>query len=556
MAYIVPSDISKLSLKGCHQPELATLSRLKRELSSDYTVFHSVHWTREYKGNTAYGEADFVILNRAGEVLIIEQKNGVLVESSSGLVKRYNDGESDPFFQVRRSVDKIREKFSQVHRRKQRLNLDYLVYLPNYKVHSVNSVGVDISRLVDASSDDRLASKIHEILGPGENAGEWRVRVEDFFRQSFDIFPDIHAHLHANEKNFTRLSGGLAATLSSIEMHPLRLRVKGAPGCGKTVIAHRFFERAIKEGRKPLLVCFNRSLAEKIRACCSQGGMVETWHGLCHKFIESQGTGLDFSLVGEDPEFWNKVQDQVVAAAIPDDWLFDTIIVDEGQDFKQEWADILRLFARGDADILWLEDHDQAIRHNEPVTLDEFIGFRTRANHRSPENIARFILKSLPFEFEAANDLPGQGVQVHPYDSPKDQPKIVARSISRLVSRGFRVEDIVVVSLKGIRNTGLSQSKRIGNYTLKQFDNTYDIFGNQNFTAGQVQLESIYRFKGQQAPAIIVIDVETRNDDVALTERLLYAVFSRATVCLEVLVRADDPFSARLLHAAGQERFR
>ena len=92
MAYIVPSDIGNLAPAGCHEPELATLARLKRELPADYTVFHSVHWTREYKGHTAFGEADFVLLNRSGEGLVVEQKNGHLEESAEGLRKRYQTG--------------------------------------------------------------------------------------------------------------------------------------------------------------------------------------------------------------------------------------------------------------------------------------------------------------------------------------------------------------------------------------------------------------------------------------------------------------------------------
>ena len=57
-------------------------------------------------------------------------------------------------------------------------------------MRSVNAVGLDASRLVDASNDGRLASRIEEILGAGRDAPSWRERVEAFFRQSFEIHPD------------------------------------------------------------------------------------------------------------------------------------------------------------------------------------------------------------------------------------------------------------------------------------------------------------------------------------------------------------------------------
>jgi hypothetical protein len=47
---------------------------------------HGVHWSREYEAWTHFGEIDFVVLNRAGKVLFIEQKNGALEEASSGVL--------------------------------------------------------------------------------------------------------------------------------------------------------------------------------------------------------------------------------------------------------------------------------------------------------------------------------------------------------------------------------------------------------------------------------------------------------------------------------------
>lgn len=548
LAYIIPSDISNLALAGCNDPELVTLDRLKRELPRKYVVFHSVHWTREYKGNTAFGEADFVVLNPAGKGLVIEQKNGRLEESGDGLVKRYEHGQSDPFFQVRRSVDKMKEKFKLVHRTDESLNLDYLVYCPDHQIRSANAVGFDMSRIVDAASDDQLVQKIEALLGLEDDAGEFRKKVEDFFHQSFEVFADIHAHQRAGERTFSRLSGGLVEVLSKIEMEPMRLRVRGAPGSGKTVVAQSFFERAVSTGRRPLLVCFNRPLAEKIKAACSSGGLVETWYGLCHRFLESKGEKLDFANANE-PNFWNDVQDLVVSTEITDDWMFDVLIVDEGQDFEQEWFDILRLFLREDGDILWLEDGDQGIRQRPPVLLSDFVGYRASANYRSPESIARFMLKSLPFEFELANDLPGLGVSVHRYPTPADQSKIVAKIITDLLAKGFRPEDIVILSLRGINSASFSEQKRIGNYTLKRFNNEYDLLGNQVFTPGQILLETIYRYKGQQAPAIIVVDVETKPGNQSATEQLLYASFSRATVRLDVVVPSEDALANRLMTA-------
>ncbi|WP_419588417.1 hypothetical protein [Thiolapillus sp.] len=40
VAYIVPSDLSRLSLSGAHSAELKALQMLKAELPNDFTIFH------------------------------------------------------------------------------------------------------------------------------------------------------------------------------------------------------------------------------------------------------------------------------------------------------------------------------------------------------------------------------------------------------------------------------------------------------------------------------------------------------------------------------------
>ena len=551
MARIVPSDVDRLALAGGHAPELVTLERLRRELDPDLTVFHSVHWTRETDHRTFWGEADFIIVNRAGRILVMEQKNGSLDETDGGLVKRYRDGASDPVLQVRRSVDNIKGKFRRVHRREPALVADCLVYCPDHRVRSVNAVGLDSSRIVDAAGDHLLVSRIQDLLDEDENEPERRAIIEAFLRQSFEIHPDIHARVRHGEQRFARLSGRLSQLLAGIEMTPLRLRVRGAAGCGKTVMATRFFQDAADRARKPLLVCFNRQLKERIGASVDGNGLVETWHGLCHRFLEDIGKAPDFRQRDDYRAFWSHIQDQVMAAPVPDTWTFDTIIVDEGQDFEPEWFDILRLFARDDADILWLEDPDQGIRRNEPVTLEGFVGFNIRSNYRSPGTIARFIDRALPFDFEQANGLPGPDVGVDVYEDASHQVKLVSRTVSRLLADRFTPEDIVILSMKGIKHTCLADRSRVGNHTLRHFSGAYDLLGNQVFTSGQILLESIYRYKGQQAPAIIAVDIESGDDDEDHLQRLLYTMFSRATVRLDVLVKSGDRLETRLAEAAG-----
>lgn len=550
MAHIVPSDISRLALSGAHGPEIETLRDLKSSLSNDYTVFHGVHWTREYHGWTHFGEIDFVVLNRSGDLLFIEQKNGVLSEGVDGLSKSYQDSSKDPVGQVHRSIDKVREKFQWQHGKKRALQVDYLVYLPDYRVRDLNAAGLDASRIVDAEHSDSVSSRIKELLGPGLTPADgWYEKVHEFFCQTFQVVPDIQAHRESHERTFVRQVGPVAAVLANLEMEPFLLRFTGTAGSGKSLVARHFFARTSDEGKRVLLTCFNRPLAQRFRNRVPRGGYVDTFHGLCVEFLKSRGQEPDFSQVGKDPNFWRKILELVTAEQIPKEWIFDALVVDEGQDFEQEWLEILTLFLREEADILWLEDPEQNLHGKPSVITKGFVGYRCRVNYRSPVSIARFIHNTLPFEFEFGNDLPGLGVGVLRYENPDEQPKAVARIVQDLIRRGFSHDDIVILTCRGVQNSVFSELEQVGGIKLRRFTGDYDTESNQVWTNGQITFDSIYRFKGQEAPAVVLVDVDPRADRLDQEERLLYCGMTRATVRLDIIVQAGNPENNRFMGA-------
>ena len=69
MAPLLPSDISHLALAGAREPESEALRQLQTRLPSAYTVFHGVHWSREYRSGIKFGELDFMVVSKGGKAL-------------------------------------------------------------------------------------------------------------------------------------------------------------------------------------------------------------------------------------------------------------------------------------------------------------------------------------------------------------------------------------------------------------------------------------------------------------------------------------------------------
>jgi hypothetical protein len=557
MAHLVPSDLTHLALAGAHQPELRTLALLGEALPENYTVFHGVHWSRQYRGQTVYGEIDFVVLNRAGDVLLIEQKNGPLEEDESGLHKRYGEARKNVGDQILRAVANLKEKFRSQHGPGAVLAVEYLVYCPEHAVKRLSAAALDLDRVVDATCAGELPARIQACLPPGRRPASGHTeRVEAFLRQSFDLVPDVHAHLGAQEKNFVRLSGGLVDTLDRIEMTPLRLRVLATAGNGKTFVARHYYDKWRSAGRRPLLLCFNRPLAERLKRIVTPGGRVATWYGFCDQYLQSRGVRLDFARMQTDPGFWpdavKRMTDEALGGALAEEWRFDDLIVDEAQDFEPGWLEAVRLFLREDANVLTLEDPNQNLRGMENTPSPGFIGYRSLMNYRTPESIARFIQRALPeFPFTCANDLPGLGVGVTRYEAPSEQPKLVGRIIGRLLAQRFRPQDIVVLSCRGLESTALRGIELAGDYRLARFTGEYDPFGNQVYSDGQIVFDTVRRFKGQQAAAVVLVDLDPRETRLEADLQIMFCGMTRATVRLEV-VGAEG--NAELQRRVGRSR--
>lgn len=543
MAHIVPSDLTELRSPAVHGGEITTLERLKKCLGPGFTVYHGVLWSRAGADRTAFGEIDFVVVNRDGGILVIEQKNGPLVETVNGLEKRYADGARSVVRQIRRNVDSVKGKFRRLHPDKDRPTVDYLFYCPDHRVIDLNAAGLDPARIVDASKRGKLADIVADILGEGDGTGtKVATAVHDFFAQTFRLVPDVHAHIDTQERSFIRANATLCDLIENIEMSPLRLHVKGTAGCGKTGIAIRFYQRALEAGKRPLLVCFNRSLRDALEAIVPKGGLVQTFFGLCATFLESRSTKLDYGRVRSNPRFWHDVQDRVIEQRVPEEWTFDSLVIDEAQDFDPDWFQILSLFLTDKHDSLWLEDTAQNIRQTKPPEEAGFVGYRVRENYRSPQSIARAIRSVVPcFTFECASVLPGLGVGVDCYDDDAEQQRLAAEIVTDLIRRGFRHEDIALLTMRSHRKSALSGLDKLGVFSIRRFTGQYDRSGNQILSNGQLLFDSIGRFKGQQAAAVVLCDVDPEPEGFERWERLLYCGMTRATVRLDLLVNGRNP---------------
>ncbi|MEC5217302.1 hypothetical protein RCH09_002259 [Actimicrobium sp. GrIS 1.19] len=531
MAHILPSGWRELATTGAAAREIATLTRFADGLDADYLVFHGVHWTNIEQGYSVYGEIDFIVVAPDGRVLVIEQKSGFLSETADGLIKRYPGRTENVHLNLIRTIGTLRNRFAQTGAA---LDIDYLLYCPDYRVTQPALVGLDPARIVDAANADQLIPVIRR-LEPLTDATPQRAAVVRFFNDTLRLVPDPSAMIGRADALVTRLSEGLATWARQLEFNPFRLRVIGTAGSGKTQLAVAEFRAAVEAGLQPLYVCYNRPLADHMREVLGPHGRVANFHMLCDAYGREAGATPDYS----NPATWQNMETVFDAGPIPEHWLHDVVIIDEGQDFSEGWRDAVLRLVRRPGRVLWLEDPMQNLYGRAPVDLPDWVTLRVNTNFRNPREIVDLLdaITNGRAPAIAASPFVSAGLTRFTYSDDTQLQDATKEAITHCLAAGFARSDIVLLSFKGREKSLLLKLDQLGQHQLHSFTGDYDLLGNPVFRKGGLLAESVYRFKGQSAPAVIFTEIDFAELDER-TVRKLFVGMTRARLKL-VLVMSD-----------------
>jgi hypothetical protein len=545
MAKVIPAHWQSMEALGAAQRELETLALQARELSDDYTVFHGIHWTRVEHGSSLYGEIDFAIVSPGGRLLVIEQKSGFLDETSDGLVKRYGSTEKKVALQLNRNIHGLQNRFSANGHEK--LAIDLLLYCPDYTVRRPDIAGIDPARIIDAKRKDQFLTIIRNLL-PLDEPAPLAQRVKDFLGQVLALVPEIGAVTRDVDALHTRLSGGLATWGRRIDCDPFRVRIIGTAGSGKSQLALATLNDALAAGRRALYVCYNRPLADHMSQLAPNGSEVTTYHQLCDRALRSTGHAVDFT----KPDAFQLLESGFSIFNPPLEWLFDELIIDEGQDFREEWLPPLLKLLKPDGRMWWLEDPMQNLYGRPTLVLPGWVTLSSDTNYRSPNNIMESLrqLGVMPESVDGGSPLTGSGVEILTYADVHGMIEETKKALAQGLAAGFKRPQMAIVTWRGREHSQLLGFDQIGPHKLRSFTGQYDLLGNPIYGEGDILMETVYRFKGQAAPCIVFTEIDFEAYDETVMRKLFVGA-TRATMKLTLVM--SERAAGILMNRVGNE---
>jgi len=332
------------------------------------------------------------------------------------------------------------------------------------------------------------------------------------------------------EERFVELTENQYRVLDQLDGNQ-RVCVLGGAGTGKTLLAVEEARRLAAQGHRVLLTCFNAplawSLADEFKE--TDPVTVANFHRLCQDLARE--AGLDARKPRDDEQrfYDEELPKLLVDAAAKLGTEFDAILVDEAQDFFPNWLDSLELLLsnRQSAVFFLFCDENQAIHVPSRFQLPEgFPTFHLLDNCRNTKQIHELLARYLGDPSIAAGP-DGPPVRFRSYKDDDELNGVVAATIAELVQDGVKPADITVLTGHSTASTALKDGIRYGNHRLTTKPTSDD----------DVRLASIHRFKGLEAPVVILCEFEEVRDEAA--RALWYTGLSRARSHLTVLLKAD-----------------
>jgi len=311
--------------------------------------------------------------------------------------------------------------------------------------------------------------------------------------------------------------------------------VRGGAGTGKSFLGQKWASQAMIEGDRVLFTCYNDpladSLSEKLGYTFGESVTIGPFIRLALKFPGMPH--LEIPKI-EPPGWW----DTIAIGHIMSNWpkvveLFDTIIIDEVQDFSPAWIALLEtlLDPDGRRRMLLLADEGQGIYERGfvfPQADDGWVQVELMSNFRNARPIAQVLRRGLGGAPSPLISPEGLGVYLHPATNIEDVTAVVEAELERILDDEERsASGVCVATLRStVRDTLRTK------LDLVRWEDRGD---------GAVVCENVHRLKGLEFDTVILVADDP--DDADLTT-LLYIGVSRAVS--ELIVVGSPAVAVRL----------
>ena len=357
---------------------------------------------------------------------------------------------------------------------------------------------------------------------------------------------DVVARAAENADIADALTREQSVLLRAIDALP-RVEIRGGAGSGKTFLALEQARRLSRAGQRVALICYSHGLAGYLKRVTGgwrrreQLAYVGEFHALGVEW--GAPVGPDERVRSEETVHWWEVElprlMAELADQLPDGKKFDAVIVDEAQDFADQWwrpvigalrdGENGRLLIVGDAGQSVFERAGRPPVDLVPLVLDH--------NLRNTRQIASAFLPLVGQRMELRG---GTGPEVRYVEVGAGEDLVAAGDDEavRLLDEGWEPRDVALL-VTGSRHPMQVELQKEGN----------DAYWETFWDGEDIFYGHVLGFKGLERPAVVLVC--NHHDHVDRLRERIYVGLSRATDVLVVVGGAEAIDAAAATPGSG-----
>jgi hypothetical protein len=356
-------------------------------------------------------------------------------------------------------------------------------------------------------------------------------QIEDFVkfvRPTISYKWDPEAQANEARASLNSIVREQVRALSTLDMNNT-VFVHGAAGTGKTHLVLNWANRALDNGERVLITCYNEPLADYLAKQFSEEQNIVVSAYL--KIPEAVEGFPQLPIPNPTPSgWWDTAPLAHIKQYAPQLSIkFDTIIVDETQDFDGEWINsLIELHdPDGSQSLLMVGDWQQNIFDRDgkdAVDALEPTEAELLLNCRNSHEIGRllYVLGGA----QVANASPdGQGLYFEYLSDMDSLVHWVSHFLEYLIGRLNHDPHKILIVTKSAKERDAIRRAMPGGYVCSAYEDGQD---------GNIVCETVYRAKGLEYDHVIFA-----TTDAKVKESLLYVGLSRAVSTLVVLAPAE-----------------
>ena len=513
---------------------------LKRQLREHDVLLHGVRFTDPIDGEV---EIDLLVLMPDLGAAVIEVKGGQVTYSDGHVWQIRGDGRHsiDPAEQAAKEVRAVQRFLErQPNWSRGYLRAAWLVAFPNSVV--AGDLGPRLRRdlIIGANDLDDPAGRVFDRL---QDPALERWTARDGWVQTalghllgtFDARVEIQGRTAERLKRADQLTAEQSALLAIIRNIP-RFEVTGPAGSGKTWMATEQARRWAAAGERVAYLSYTRGVVESIRRSMSDlpPGERPTWIGTYFLLAALWGIHPNDQT---DTEFWTRRGPEEMLAyaqGLDDGKRFTALVVDEAQDFADNWWPALLAASISDAKIAVFRDDQQAVftrRRGRPDV--DLVPLALGENLRNSTEIVDTFRHLIDGDItsRSGSGFPLEYVRCSPETVEETTDSVVAELVDE---RGWLPEHVAVLTT------------RHRHPVQREYQDKAE-YWNDLWDSDDVFYSTVAGFKGLERPAVVLM-VDGFHDDLD-PRNVLYTGMSRARDLLIVVAPED------ILAAVGDKKF-